>query len=93
MSVHRFKTTTVDSNRITALLPVGAVFSVTGAEIFVDVDLTDDANLADLTEAMLAVGYVFVETTPATKAPLGLRSPDDTEWQINIDNAGALTTS
>lgn len=68
MSTHRYSALGITTTQFIVCVP-GATTNGAGNATFMDVTLVDDANKDDLDSFMLQVGFVFVETSPATGRP------------------------
>jgi len=97
MSIQRFQRSAPTNADLARYIPGGATIDGFGPN-FVDVDLTNDAQLADLVEAMQAAGYAYLQAAPTTtvkRAPLppayiqgcDVQSLDAASVQIGIGSA------
>lgn len=92
MSIHRYKSRSVNQQFIQALLAVGADVSVNAAAEIVDVSLANDAYLSDLNEAMAQFGYELFSGQPTGLPPqLVLISPSGINWNLVTGNDGNLS--
>lgn len=68
MSIHRYVWKSVNLTDLVNVLPASAVPTISGEgpQRIVDINLVDDAAKPDLDDAMAALGWTFVESSPAT---------------------------
>ncbi len=92
----RFRASQLDVRLFHRKVRPGLAMSVEPADVFVDIvlDKPTQADIADVKEvAQNDFGLVFVAEDPAEKdPPLGLRSPDGSQFLISVDDSGRLST-
>ncbi len=83
MSIQRYMLRGLDPKLLGRYVPGGASIAASGLQ-FVDINLTNDPELADLTEFMNSLGCIFVATAPTTPVTSATTGP---LWVPSIESA------